>query len=98
MDKIYLTCHGLDTIGQVFLNGFLLGPTDNVFVRYMWPVKSFLKPEANFLQIRFISAPEYSRQYYIKTMLEKYIIPPGNKLLFCPLSFTQLMVVHWSHN
>lgn len=78
-NTVFLTCHGLDTIGQVFLNGHFLGDTENMFVRYKWPVKSLLKASGNTLQVRFLSSPEYAKQYYIHTMMSKYIIPPGTQ-------------------
>jgi len=77
MNQIYLTCHGLDTIAAVRLNSHNLGTTDNMFVRFRWPVKALLKSQQNVIQVQFASAPEYAKQYYIKTMLDKYIIPPG---------------------
>lgn len=75
-DKIFLTCHGLDTLGQVFLNGHFLGGVENMFVRYKWPVKNLLREKNNLIQVKFFSAPEYAKLYYIKTLMSKYIIPP----------------------
>lgn len=74
--QIYLTCDGLDTIGEVWLNGILLGRTDNMFIRYRWPVKTILKSSSNVIQINFISAPVYGKQQYLDTIDKKYIIPP----------------------
>lgn len=74
LDNVVLTAHGLDTIGQVFLNHQLVGSSDNMFVRYMWPVKSILKVKNNLIQVRFSSAPEYAKQRYLDS---RYIIPPG---------------------
>ena len=34
-----LVCDGLDTLAEVFLNGKLLGKTDNMFRRWSWEMK-----------------------------------------------------------
>lgn len=73
-DKIYLTCFGLDTIGTVYLNGHNLGSTDNMFIRYRWPVKELLNEKQNVIQISFISAISYARERFLN---ESITIPPG---------------------
>ncbi|KAH9422748.1 hypothetical protein DERP_003428 [Dermatophagoides pteronyssinus] len=55
-DQIYLTCHGLDTIANITLNGYQLDSVDNQFVRYRFPIKNLLKEQQNVIQI--ICPPE----------------------------------------
>ena len=74
-DQIYLTCHGLDTIANVTLNGYQLGSVDNQFIRYRFLVKNLLKTQQNVIQISFTSAPVYARDYFLR---KEYPIPPGN--------------------
>ena len=40
---VFLVFHGVDTIAQISLNGFFLGETDNMFVRYRFNVRNLLK-------------------------------------------------------
>ena len=49
---IDLVLFGVDTVADVFLNGYLVGSTDNMFVRYKFNVKPTLRvmhwvPEAD---------------------------------------------------
>ena len=53
---IELVCEGLDTYAQVFLNGELIGSTQNMFVEHRMDLKGKLKPGPNALLIRFQSA------------------------------------------
>ncbi len=54
--KIFLICDGLDTIADVYLNDIYLGHTENMFRKFEWQVKDFLRPGENELRIYF-SAP-----------------------------------------
>lgn len=40
---VFLVLHGVDTVAQIRLNGFFLGETDNMFVRYRFNVRNLLK-------------------------------------------------------
>jgi len=40
---VFLVLHGVDTIAKIMLNGFFLGETDNMFVRYRFSVRNLLK-------------------------------------------------------
>ena len=53
--KIMLMFHGLDTIADVYLNGKILGKTENMHRCYEFPVKELLKEEVNHLKIHFHS-------------------------------------------
>ncbi|MCA6065657.1 glycoside hydrolase family 2 protein [Chryseobacterium sp. RG1] len=54
--NIDLVFHGLDTFSEIYLNGKLLQPTDNMFRKWTIPVKQNLKIGENSLQIKFKSA------------------------------------------
>jgi beta-mannosidase len=41
--KIVLVCNGLDTIADVFINEILVGSSRNMFVRYIYDIKSAVK-------------------------------------------------------
>lgn len=73
---IYLTAEGLDTIGQVTVNGHALGAVDNMFIRYRFPVKEVLKEKGNIIQVHFESAPQTAKNIQEKKRNEKYVIPP----------------------
>ena len=49
--KILLRFYGIDTISEVYLNGELLGSTENMFLTYDFEVKSKLKTGTNKLKI-----------------------------------------------
>ncbi|MGX5686299.1 beta-mannosidase [Chryseobacterium cucumeris] len=55
-DNIDLVFNGLDTFSEIYLNGKLLKKTDNMFRKWNIPVKQYLKPGHNTLQIKFTSA------------------------------------------
>ncbi len=61
-ENILLRCNGLDTISEVFLNGDIIGHTDNMFVRYDFRVKSKLKIKGNKLIIKFKSPTKAARE------------------------------------
>lgn len=93
--QIFLTAHGLDTIGNVTLNGHLLGPVENMFVRYKWNVKKLLKGKANVLEISFESAPLYGKRMYDKSVKQKYPIPPCKDESAClHRAITTLMYIY----
>lgn len=60
--KLALVAEGLDTVAAVYLNGHLLGRTENMFLRHSWPVDKYLKEDANELRICFESPMKYIRR------------------------------------
>ena len=53
-DNVSLVFYGLDTYSQVFLNGSLLGETDNMFIRWEFPIETeSLKDGENELIVKF---------------------------------------------
>ncbi len=61
-EQVYLVADGLDTLGQVEINGQLVGSFKNMFLQYRWEVKSLLRAGQNQIAIRFDSPVEYARQ------------------------------------
>jgi len=61
-DRIDLLFEGLDTITSIWLNGKLIGKTDNMFVPFRFDVKAFLKPEKNSLLVKFDSPVQYAKK------------------------------------
>ena len=41
--SVILICEGLDTISNVSINGRIVGTSDNMFVRYTYDIKPYLK-------------------------------------------------------
>lgn len=60
--RAQLRFDGLDTLATVFLNGKLLGRTDNMFRSWEFDVESVLKAGSNRISIRFESATRYCEQ------------------------------------
>ncbi len=54
--RVELVFESLDTIAEVFLNGKSAGRADNMFVRWRFDAKRFLKPGKNTLRVVFTSA------------------------------------------
>ncbi len=60
-EKILLVCHGLDTLGEIRLNGRKIAETDNMFRAWEFDAKPFLKAGRNTVEILFNSAFKYQR-------------------------------------
>jgi beta-mannosidase len=57
-DKIELVFDGLDTYGRIWLNGKLIGNTDNMFCQWRFDAAGILKHKDNELLVKFDSATE----------------------------------------
>lgn len=81
--SVKLILHGIDTIGSLFLNGHEIGSTDNMFVRYKFDIKPYLKLAGlpNILIIKFESPIKYSARKSHQSIRNNRgkIIPP-----YCP--------------
>ena len=55
-EEVFLSCDSLDTIADVFLNGKKVGRADNMFTRWRFDAKPFLRPGANTIRVSFTSA------------------------------------------
>lgn len=61
-DRIELVFDGLDTYGRIWLNGKLIGKTDNMFCQWRFDVSSQLKTQGNELLVKFDSAVQEGRR------------------------------------
>jgi beta-mannosidase len=89
-DNLDLVCDGLDTLAAVWLNGQLLGETDNMFCAYRWPVRDLLRRGENELRIQFRSPLRYTRSRYEQRPLPgvaEMLIPGGQYLRKAPYHF-----------
>lgn len=81
--SVKLVLHGVDTIATVFMNGEEVGQTDNMFVRYKFDVKPYLKLAGlkNLLAIKFESPIKYAARQSHQSIRQNRgkVIPP-----YCP--------------
>jgi beta-mannosidase len=84
-ERKFLVCDGLDTLAEVFLNGRLLGNTDNMFRRWTWEVSGLLKAGDNELKIIFRAPVTYIRaKQAARPLLGGGDIPGGPHLRKAP--------------
>jgi beta-mannosidase len=89
-DNVDLVCDGLDTLAAVWLNGQLLGETDNMFRAYRWPVRDLLRQGENEVRVQFRSPLRYTRSRYEQHPLPgvaEMVIPGGQYLRKAPYHF-----------
>uniref|UniRef100_A0A6G1SGI4 beta-mannosidase n=1 Tax=Aceria tosichella TaxID=561515 RepID=A0A6G1SGI4_9ACAR len=81
--SVKLVLHGIDTVATVYINGEEVGQTDNMFVRYKFEIKSYLKLAGlkNLLMIRFESPIKYAARQSHQSIRNNRgkVIPP-----YCP--------------
>ncbi|WAR04381.1 MANBA-like protein [Mya arenaria] len=70
---VVLVCEGLDTVATVTVNNVTVGKTDNMFIRYVFDVKSALKLGDNVITIAFRSATQYVKE--MATSMPYAILP-----------------------
>lgn len=75
---INLTFHGVDTVAEIRLNRYLLGRTDNMFVRYSYDITKMLRLD-NTLEVE-IKSPVYAALQLANKFKEKNVTIPPN----CP--------------
>lgn len=56
---IYLRFEGIDTLSDVYLNGSLLGTTDNMHRTWEYSVKDYIKTGSNILEVKIKSPTKY---------------------------------------
>ncbi|MDD5327060.1 MAG: hypothetical protein PHY02_04505 [Phycisphaerae bacterium] len=61
-DRVELVFDGLDTIAGIWLNGKLIGKTNNMFVPFRFDVTKFLKAKNNSLLVKFEPAIQYAKR------------------------------------
>ncbi|NLG98994.1 MAG: glycoside hydrolase family 2 protein [Chloroflexi bacterium] len=89
-DRVYLVCDGLDTLGQVEINGTVVGRFENMFRQYRWDVKSLLKAGENEIRFTFDSPVRYAEAHeaqYSISMPQPWQILGGPYLRKAPCQF-----------
>lgn len=71
-----LTLYGIDTVAEIRLNHYLLGRTDNMFVRYSYEISKFLQEE-NLLEIEIISPVHAALQRANALKAQGLEVPPN---------------------
>ncbi|MFW5995900.1 MAG: beta-mannosidase [Halanaerobiaceae bacterium] len=61
-EEINLVCEGLDTLAEIYLNGKMLGKTDNMFRTWRFNLNGNLRQGTNEIKIIFRSPMEYLRK------------------------------------
>ena len=61
-DRVDLVFDGLDTIASIWLNGKLIGKTNNMFIPFRFDVTQFLKLRNNSLLVKFEPATQYAKR------------------------------------
>lgn len=72
---VNLVFEGVDTISSIFLNGRMIGSTDNMFIRYVYNVKNVLRSKNNDISITF-SSPTVAAKELFDKQAEKYVVHP----------------------
>lgn len=63
-ENIHLECPGLDTYASIYLNGVLIGSTDNAFRNWNFDIKKNLKSGLNELLVKFQSTEVVANALY----------------------------------
>ncbi|CAG9764678.1 unnamed protein product [Ceutorhynchus assimilis] len=74
-DTVNLVFEGVDTFASIELNGVVIGETQNMFVRYVYDVKNFLKAQGNNTIKIFFANPVEMGLALNYDQLDKYRIP-----------------------
>jgi beta-mannosidase len=75
--SIELDLHGVDTVAAITLNDRLIASTENMFVRYIFPVKDALLAGDNRLVIEFQSPVGYAARAFERQSRERHTVPPA---------------------
>lgn len=80
-EAVFLHFDGIDTVGDIRLNGVYLGRTDNMHRVWEYPVKDVLKPGKNELRVALTSPVNYIYDLYEKDPL---IVGSVDAMRGCP--------------
>ncbi|KAF1374461.1 hypothetical protein PFLUV_G00229340 [Perca fluviatilis] len=72
--KVLLVFDGVDTVASIWLNGMVVGETDNMFRRYDFPVGDLLKDGDNVLKVSLMSPVVYASER--RKAHSAYRVPP----------------------
>lgn len=85
-DYVELFFPGIDTYASVYINGNLVGTSENAFLPYRMEIKNYLREGNNEILLRFISPVNYHKGKYGK-MLPRLPAPnDAGKVAVAPLS------------
>ncbi|XP_049964319.1 beta-mannosidase isoform X2 [Schistocerca serialis cubense] len=73
--NISLVFHGIDTVSDIFLNEIHIGSTENMFLRYSFPITEVVQAGNNTLEVKIRSAVVAANSSYEK-QAAKHIVPP----------------------
>ena len=54
-EEVILSFGAIDLFSEIYLNGVLLGKTENAFLKYEFEVKKYLKAKSNLLEVKMFS-------------------------------------------
>ena len=69
-DRVWLRCHGLDTLATVEINGQTAGQADNMHRTWEFDVKALLHEGENTIRVTLASPTKFIREAYEKKPLE----------------------------
>ncbi|KAB0804244.1 hypothetical protein PPYR_01214 [Photinus pyralis] len=72
---IKLVLEGVDTFSTIYLNDYKLGSTNNMFVKYTYNIKPYLKDHVNHLQVRFKSAVNKAKVLFEEQSKNYSVVP-----------------------
>ncbi|MDR0599410.1 MAG: glycoside hydrolase family 2 protein [Treponema sp.] len=63
-DKVELVCLGIDTLGEIFINGALIGRVNNMHREWRFNVKKALTPGENAIRVTLFSPAAFTARAY----------------------------------
>lgn len=86
-NNVYLVFEGVDCIAEYYLNGEIIGKSENAFISHEFRIDRFLSDGENRLSVHILSPMKYAREqdYPIRSLLS--IDPDGSYLRKPPHSF-----------
>lgn len=61
-DMVYLSCRGLDTLSEIYVNDMHIADTNNMFRTYEWDIKPFIHEGENSIKVIFRSPVNFVTQ------------------------------------
>ena len=90
-DSVYLNADSLDTFSQIYINDTPVGTTENMFLRYRFEVKKYLRPGKNTIKILFRSA---IREALGKALKSPYTVPHHSNNLYPYMNYIRKVQCH----
>ncbi len=81
-EYLNLVLEGIDTLSDIYLNGIKLGTTDNMHLKYVFPVKEIVHEGENSLVIHIFSPVEYMDKRYAESPIysSRFVYPGTSHL------------------